>query len=49
MLATLSRFASAHPEIAEIEINPLARRGRDEVWALDARIILDQGAPHAGR
>jgi len=47
-LVALSRFAAAHPEIAEIEINPLVVAA-GEAWALDARIILDQGGSHAGR
>jgi acyl-CoA synthetase (NDP forming) len=47
-LAALSRFAAAHPEIAEIEINPLAVAAGG-AWALDARIIIDQGGSHAGR
>jgi hypothetical protein len=47
-LTALSRLAAAHPEIAEIEINPLVV-GAGDAWALDARIILDQGGSHAGR
>jgi acyl-CoA synthetase (NDP forming) len=38
--AALSRLAAAHPEIAEIEINPLLVTLADAV-ALDARLILD--------
>ena len=47
-LAALSRFAAAHPEIAEIEINPLVVAAGG-AWALDARIILDQGGSHGRR
>ena len=42
-VAALSRFAAAHPEIAEVEINPLLVR-RDGAVGLDARIVL--GAVH---
>ncbi len=37
-LAALSRVAAAHPELAELEINPLLVT-RDEAIALDARFI----------
>jgi acetate---CoA ligase (ADP-forming) len=37
--AALSRFAAAHPEIAEVEVNPLLVLSQGAV-ALDARIIL---------
>ena len=37
-LAALSRVAAAHPEIAELEINPLLVT-RTEALALDARFI----------
>jgi acyl-CoA synthetase (NDP forming) len=37
--AALSRFAAAHPEVAEVEINPLLVR-REGAVALDARIVL---------
>ncbi len=47
-LAALSRFAAAHPEIAEIEINPLVVAAGG-AWALDARIILEQGGSHGRR
>ncbi len=39
LIAELSRFAAAHPEIAEIECNPVAVTPRDAI-ALDARMIL---------
>ena len=48
VVETVSRFAATHPEVAELEINPLAVTVGG-VWALDARIILDQGGgTHAG-
>ncbi|MDE3133660.1 MAG: acetate--CoA ligase family protein, partial [Acidobacteriota bacterium] len=37
-LAALSRVAAAHPELAEIEINPLLVTPA-EALALDARIV----------
>lgn len=41
LVALLSRFAAAHPEIAEIECNPVAVSPRGAL-ALDARIITAQ-------
>jgi acetate---CoA ligase (ADP-forming) len=38
-IAALSRFAAAHPEIAEVEINPLLV-SREGAVGLDARIVL---------
>ena len=40
LVATLSTYAAAHPEIGEIECNPIAATPAGAV-ALDARIILD--------
>jgi acyl-CoA synthetase (NDP forming) len=37
--AALSRFAAAHPEVAEVEVNPLLVM-RDGAIGLDARIVL---------
>jgi acyl-CoA synthetase (NDP forming) len=37
-IAALSRFAAAHPELAELEVNPLLVR-RDGAVGLDARLI----------
>lgn len=39
LIAKLSRFAAEHPEIAEIECNPVVATPHDAI-ALDARIIL---------
>jgi acyl-CoA synthetase (NDP forming) len=40
-VAALSRFSAAHPEIAEIEVNPLlVRRAGDGAVGLDARLVL---------
>ena len=39
-VAALSRFAAAHPEVAEVEMNPLLVRTRGAV-GLDARIVLE--------
>jgi acyl-CoA synthetase (NDP forming) len=38
-VAALSRFAAAHPEIVEVEVNPLLVR-RDGAVGLDARIVI---------
>jgi acyl-CoA synthetase (NDP forming) len=38
-VAALSRFAAAHPEIAEVEVNPLLVH-REGAVGLDARIVL---------
>lgn len=42
VVARLSAVAATHPEIAEIECNPVAATPREAV-ALDARIVLDAG------
>ena len=40
-VAALSRFAAAHPEVAEAEVNPLLVRREDEgAVGLDARLVL---------
>lgn len=44
LVSELSRFAAAHPEISEIECNPVAVTPQ-EVIALDARIILSPASP----
>jgi acetate---CoA ligase (ADP-forming) len=38
-VAALSRFAASHPEVAEVEVNPLLVR-REGAVGLDARIVL---------
>jgi acyl-CoA synthetase (NDP forming) len=38
-VAALSRWAERHPEVAEVEVNPLLVETRG-AWALDARIVL---------
>jgi acyl-CoA synthetase (NDP forming) len=38
-VAALSRFAAAHPEVAEVEVNPLLVR-REGAVGLDARIVI---------
>jgi hypothetical protein len=44
-LAALSQVAAEHPEIAEVEINPLLV-GPDAALGLDARIVLQQVPEH---
>jgi acetate---CoA ligase (ADP-forming) len=39
VLVRLSRFAASHPEIAEIECNPVAA-GPNGSLCLDARVVL---------
>jgi acyl-CoA synthetase (NDP forming) len=43
-VAAVSRFAAAHPEVAEVEVNPLLVR-REGAVGLDARIVF---APSPG-
>lgn len=45
--AALSRFAAAHPEIVEVEANPLLVLPRGAL-ALDARIIVDRASGRSG-
>jgi len=45
-LAALSRTAAEHPEIAEIEVNPLLVTER-EALGLDARVVLEKGGSDA--
>jgi acyl-CoA synthetase (NDP forming) len=41
VVAALSRFAAAHPEVAEVEVNPLlVHRAGEGAVGLDARIVL---------
>ena len=42
-LVALSRLALTHPEIAEIDVNPLILDG-DVATAVDALIVIDRGA-----
>jgi acetate---CoA ligase (ADP-forming) len=43
--ASLSRFGAAHPEIAEVEVNPLlVRRVGEGAVGLDARVVLADSA-----
>ena len=41
-VAALSKFAAEHPELAELEVNPLLVRARGAV-GLDARVVLRSG------
>jgi acyl-CoA synthetase (NDP forming) len=44
-VASLSRFGAAHPEIAEVEVNPLlVRRVGEGAVGLDARVVLADSA-----
>jgi hypothetical protein len=45
-VAALSRFAAAHPELAELEVNPLLVREHRAV-GLDARFVLRPAAAEA--
>jgi hypothetical protein len=46
--ACLSRFAAAHPEILEVEVNPLLVLP-DGAVALDARIVTTGAGDEAGK
>lgn len=43
VVSQVSALAAAHPEIAELELNPVLARS-DGVIALDARVVLDKAA-----
>jgi len=43
MLLKLSEFADSHPEVKEVDLNPIFAY-RDGALAVDARIILEEGA-----
>jgi succinyl-CoA synthetase beta subunit len=45
-VAALSRFAATHPEVAEVEVNPLLVTPTAAV-ALDAMIVLVRGGDEA--
>jgi acyl-CoA synthetase (NDP forming) len=48
VVAAISRIGASHPEIAELEINPLLV-GVEGAWGLDARVILGgPGTNHLG-
>jgi len=43
LLLKLSRFAEEHPEVREVDLNPVFAY-RDGALAVDARVVLEQGA-----
>ena len=44
LLLKVSAFVEAHPEVGELDLNPVFARG-DGAVAVDARIVLDDAAP----
>ena len=47
-VSCVSRLAAAHPELSELELNPVVASASG-VTALDARVVLDATAHTAGR
>ena len=48
LVACVSQVAAAHPELAEVELNPVLA-GPSGAVALDARVVLDGGQPPVSR
>jgi hypothetical protein len=44
LVACVSQTAAAHPELAELELNPVLA-GPSGAVALDARVVLDESQP----